>query len=139
MENEITTFDASTTWNRRGKPPVVNLSTYGHIRFSVEAVKLLNLKEGMKIAFRIDTRDAGIIYFYEQATGIPLRKGMNCKTGKRLEVYCRPLSLKLLNFFGFNTRKTFKLTKEQSKIGNCNMWFILKDNIHKPIKWKPIA
>ncbi len=136
MNPTISIYDSKTIWNRRGKPAVVQISRYGHIRFSVEAVKLLGLVQGERITFRTHSNDIGILYFYRQATGLPLRDGLKCKTGVRLEVYCRPLALKLLAFFDFKTSKTFRISSEQLQYGNTKFWFILKENIHKPIKWK---
>jgi hypothetical protein len=137
----IETFNINTIWNRRGKPPVVQISKWGHIRFSVEAVKLLCLKEGMKLSFTIDHRDKGIIYFYQSTQGMPLHCGAKTKTGERLEIYCRPLSLKLLSFFCFSRNKTFRTTNEKITVPGATekAWFILKDNIHKPLKWKKHA
>ena len=130
----------NTIWNRRGKPPVVRIEAgrNARINFSVEAVKLLGLKEGMRIAFRIHGNDKGVIYFYEQATGLALKKQMQGKTGSRLAVYCRPLAKKLLQHFGYkvDTNKTFLISNETIRVDNCSMWFINKENVHKPLQWK---
>jgi hypothetical protein len=136
------TFDANTTWNKRGKPPVVRIDAgrQGRLVFSVEAVKILGLKEGMRLCFRVYTNDEGIIYFYEQATGIPLRVMNEHKSGHQLAIYCRQLNKTLLAHFGYTTSiyKTFDLKNEQVLMPdtNCKAWFIVKENIHKPIQWK---
>lgn len=132
----IEVFDSRTIWNRRGKPAEVQISKWGHIRFSVEAVNLLNLTADMHIRFVTNSNDKGIIYFDQHSKGLPLRIGMKCKNGVRLELYCRPLALKLLDFFGYKTNKTFRLQKATTEFADNKFWFILKDNIHKPLLWR---
>lgn len=138
MEPKVEIYDATTVWNKKGKPPLVNIDVKGRISFSVEAVKLLGLKEGMKLAFRIHSNDRGCIYFYQQATGIPLRLQMTARSGVRLQVLCRGLPVKLLKSFDYkaDTNKSFRVTNDKVKILNCEMWVILKENIHKPVKWR---
>ena len=136
MSYEI--FNAKTSWKKRGKPPVIRVSTTGHIRWSVEAIRRLGLVNGDKVSFMTDARDNGIIYFYrDNKNGIPL---IYCTKGKDgvygLQVCCRPLAYKILNFFGFTEHKTFDLTDETLNTENGRMWFILKGNIHRPIKWR---
>jgi len=138
-----TVYDSSTIFNKRVKPPVIRIECgkNSRINFSCEAVKLLGLKEGMKLAFATYKEDRGIIYFYEQATGIPLKKEKNViKNGIRLSIYCRPLTEQLIKHFGYtqDIKKTFKLTADRALIPGTigKAWFILKENLHKPIQWK---
>lgn len=139
----IETFDATTIWNRRGKPPVVRIESgkNARINFSVEAVKLLDLKMTENLVFTIDSRDTGIIYFRKDAKkGLPLRLQMVGKSGCRLAVYCRPLAKRLLNHFGFTVdkEKTYVLTTDTSVIDGHEYFFILKSNEHKPLQWRKI-
>lgn len=142
MTIESTTYDSTTTWNKRGKPSLIRIESgnQGRIHFSVSAVNLLGLKEGSRIAFRCYKNDAGIIYFYEQATGIQLKKVHQCKSGISLAIYCRPLGEQMLKHFGYtkDTYKTFLLKADQVTMPgtNCQAWFITKENIHKPIQWR---
>lgn len=139
---ESTTYDINTIWNKRGKPPVVRIEAgkNARINFSVEAVKLLGLHEGMRLAFRTYKNDPGIVYFYEQATGLLLKKQMEGKSGIRLAIYCRPLAAQLIQHFGYkeDNNKTILLKADQVPMPGTKTkaWFINKDNLHKPIKWK---
>lgn len=130
-------FNKETSWNRRGKPPVLRISRNGHIRFSVEAIRILGLKLGDTISFMIDERDCKIFYFFRDVKGMPLK---HCTKGKDgvcgLQVCCRPLGQKLLDYFGFKGNKTFDITKEQCITERGKMWFVLKEKIHVPIKWR---
>jgi len=130
-------FTRNTIWNRRGKPPVIRLSNNGHIRLSVEAVKILGVKEGDTVSFMVDNRDNGIFYFYKDEDGMPL---IYCTRGKDgingLQLCCRPLAQRLLKYFGFNGNKTFDVSGETIKASDKEMWFVLKEKIHKPINWK---
>lgn len=141
MEPYIT-YDSNTSWNKRGKPPTVRIDgkEQGRICFSVAAVQQLGLQEGMRIAFRNYRQDNGVIYFYEQATGIPLKKMGTAKSGIMLAIYCRPLAEQMLKFFGFKTdkHKTIRLTKDKTPMPgtSCYAWMILKNNIHQPIQWR---
>jgi hypothetical protein len=137
MENNFTVYNKETSWNKRGKPPVVRFSKYGHIRFSVEAIRLLGLDRDTPISFMTDARDIGVIYFFVDKKGLPLKRGTVGKTGEGLQICCRPLAQRVMDFFGFNgINKTFDVTNETVKTEKGNMWIILKDKIHKPIKWK---
>lgn len=129
-------YNKETVWNKRGKRPVIQFNKYGHIRFSVEAVKLLGLKEKMTISFMTSPADVGVIYFFSDKKGMALRRGNGTKSGIRLEIICRPLVLKLLNFFSYETNKTFDITSETIKINDRLSWFILKEKLHRPIKWR---
>lgn len=136
MKPQVQIFDATTIWNRRGKPPVVNIDAKGRINFSVEAVKLIDIKAGQRISFRVHSHESDIIYFYLSATGIPLQQSAETKSGVRLSIYARALAKTLLHKFGYTGHKTFLLTKNQVQIDNCKMWFILKSNRHIPMRWK---
>lgn len=138
QSDSLEVFTRHTHWNRRGKPPVMRLSRTGHIRLSVEAVKILGLQKGDRISFIIDKRDNGIFYFYvDKENGMPLKF---CTRGKGqvdgLQICCRPLSQKLLDHFGYKDPKTFDISSEKSESGRGLMWFVLKEKVHKPIKWK---
>ena len=137
MEN-IQIFTKHTVFNRRGKPPVVRLSKSGHIRFSVTACKNLDIKEGDCICFMIDARDVGIVYFYkDNKNGMPLKYCTKGKDGiNGLQICCRPMAMKILAFFNMNGNRTFDVSSETTKTCDKEMWFIIKENIHKPIKWK---
>ncbi len=136
MENYID-YTAESIWGKRGKPALLNISKDGRIRFTVALVKLLGIKEGQKILFRTYNKDKGIIYFSIHKDGVPLRLSKADTTKRVLEIYCRPLAVKLLEFFSYSTNKSFDITKEQTNIDGINFYFILKENLHKPIKWKP--
>lgn len=136
----IEILNAETVFNKKGKPPIVFIESgrNARINFSVEAVKLLDLKEGMRISFILLNKDKEIIYFYEdEKTGIPLKLQMDAKSGKRLAISCRPLARKLNEHFGYgDAQKTFLLTKDKSEVEGKKMWFILKSKQHKPIQWR---
>lgn len=128
-------FNANTIWNKTGKPPLVQVDKLGRIGFSVEAVKLLGLNPADKLSFKIDYCDSNIIYFFvDNKNGIKLNAiTFNRNTGVRLELYCRPLTKKLLDFFGFKDNKTFDVSSDKV---DGKYWFILKDRVHRPIKWR---
>ncbi len=134
----VTIYNRQNTWDDRSKPAIVRLSGRGFIHFSVEAVKLLKLKEGMTLIFRVDDQDPNIILFHEHKSGIPLRVTAKLKkTGHvRLSILCRPLSLKLLAFLKLRQSTSIRLTAETVKAGDKQYWFISKDFIHIPTKWK---
>lgn len=134
-------FNSETVWDKRGKPSTIRITKHGHIRFSVNAVKKLGIKEGDRLSFFVDPRDVGIIYFKLDPRGIPIIK---CTTGKNgingLQVCCRPLALTLLKTFNLKESKTFDITAditEHEKYGK--LWIIVKEKIHTPIKWRPKA
>lgn len=132
-------FNKETSWNRRGKPPVLRISYNGHIRFSVEAIKMLGFKLGDTISFMIDPRDNNVFYFFKDEKGMPLK---HCTRGKDgvcgLQVCCRPLGQKLLNYFGFKENKTFDITNEVCDTIKGKMFFVLKEKVHRPIKWRKL-
>lgn len=131
-------FTAKTTWKKRGKPAVIRVSTCGHIRFSVSTIRNLGLGVGDKISFMIDYRDKGVVYFFkDNKAGMPLRfctKGNNGVNG--LQVCCRPMAFKIFDHMGLSKNTTFDITAETARTDSGEMWMILKDKIHKPIKWK---
>lgn len=129
-------FNQETIFNRTGKPPMVNFSHF-RIEFSVAAVKLLGLKPGDRISFFTDAKDNGIIFFGKTKNGLSLRStSEQLKTGVRLQICCRPLIVKLLSHFGVSKNKTFRISNETTDLYGQQMWFILKDKIHKPIQWR---
>lgn len=136
----VQTFDRSTIWNKRGKPATVRIDSgrQGRIVFSVEAVKLLGLKAGMRIAFRTYSTDERMVYFYEQATGMKLQVMQEVLSGQMMAVYCRPLCVSLLNHLGFNGSKpvTFDVKPAMAQMPetNCMAWMISRKNKHKPLK-----
>lgn len=138
----VTTFDKKELWNKRNKPATVRIdhSEQGRIVFSVEAVKLMGLKEGMRIQFRHYSTDGNIVYIYEQATGYRLQVTQRCQSGVNLAVFCRPLCTRLLEVLKCNPNKAgvFKMTADKVKMPdtNCDAWMIIKKNKHKPIKSK---
>jgi hypothetical protein len=138
----FTEYTAKTIFNKRGKPSLLRIDagSQGRIVFSVAAVSLLGLKEGCRLAFRTYQGDKGIIYFYEQATGIPLKKAAIKSNGISLAIYCRPLAEKILQHFEFtiSKQKSFDITADQELLPGtkCKAWFILKSKIHIPIKRK---
>lgn len=135
MSYEI--FNRKTHWNRRGKPPVLRFSQAGHIRFSVEAVRILGLNKGTPLSFMIDQRDDGIVYFFiDKENGMPLCDCTNGKNGVGLQICCRPLSLRVLSFMGLKKNITFDITTDKCETQKGGMWFVRKDKIHQPIIWR---
>ena len=120
---------------RKGKPPVMRISN-GRLIFSVEAVNLLGLKEGDRIKFVLDKSDNEIVYFKKDNNGWPLMVDFSGLNGVRLRICCRPLAAKILSFLSFSQSKTFTIKKETADYYGEQMWFFLKDGIHKPIKWR---
>lgn len=131
-------FTAETTWKKRGKPAVLRISTCGHIRFSVSTVRNLGLEIGDKISFMIDYRDKGVVYFFkDNDKGMPLGFCTRGTAGVNgLQVCCRPMAFKIFDHMGLSKNTTFDITTEVTKTDNGAMWMILKDKIHRPIKWK---
>lgn len=134
MQPEI--LNRKTVKSVRVKPPTVQLHTDGQVRFGVEAVNLLGLKEGEKIEFIIHQQDKGIIYFTKSESGFELKVSKTLSGKIRLLVLCRPLLKRLFNFFGLTQSKTYDITNETADYYGRKCWFILKENHHVPIKWK---
>lgn len=135
MSYEI--FNKETIWNRRGKPPVLRFSQNGHIRFSVEAIRILGLSKDTPISFMIDRRDEDVVYFFvDKENGMPLWDCTKGKNGVGLQVCCRPLALKVLSFMGLKKNITFDITTDKCKTQNGEMWFVRKDKIHQPVIWR---
>lgn len=134
--SNMTILNAHTIYNQRKKPALVQFNKVGQLRFSVEAAKEIGISEEDKITFVLDERDEGIIYFYKDKDGLPIRKELDTKTGARYVVCCRPLISKLLAFFKYTGNKSFKVSGETADLYGKQTFFILKDNIHKPIQWR---
>lgn len=135
MNTEV--LNIKTYWNRRGKPPVFRISKNGHIRFSVEAVKLIGIKEGDKLTFVIHKNDPGILYFHiDNINGFKLKIGGKYQSGYYLQILCRPLSLRLLSHFNITKNETFDITNDKTRVNDNEAWFVLKSNKHIPIKWR---
>lgn len=130
-------LNKETVWNKRGKPPVLRISKNGHIRLSSKAVEILGIEIGSKLSFMIDSRDKGVIYFYcDEEKGIPLVEINKHLSGNGYQVCCRQLALKLLSFIGIKNNVTFDVTAEKCETPHGSMWFVQKDKIHTPIKWR---
>lgn len=124
----LETFDATTDFDRRNKPAVLNIHPDGRFSFSCEAVKLLELNAGDKIAFAYDEKDKQIIFFFKSETGIALQETKTCGGQTRLIFACRPIARKLLKFFGVKNVRSFSVKNETTKIeNNIEAWFILKN------------
>jgi len=130
-------FNKETIWDKKGKPPLLRISPYGHIRLSVKAVEILGLKQGDGVSFMVDYRDTGVFYFYKDKNGIPLIHNTAGKKGiDGLQACCRPLCMKLLTHFGYTKNSSFDVTPEIVDTPHGKMWFVLKNNLHKPIQWR---
>lgn len=113
------------------KPPVVQLNKHGHIRFSVEAVKLFNLKQTDRLTFLINSEDEGIIYFYKDDSGLPLHEMVKTKTGVRYSILCRPLVKKLLRFFYQENNISILVNNKTINYGGKEMMILRKAKIKK--------
>lgn len=137
---QIEVLNNTTIFNKKGKPPILFIESTNNarIRFSVEAVKLLQLKEGMRISFALLEQEREMIYFYEDAAnGMQLTKLSDGKSGFALAMYSRPLARKLLAQFHYkDTHKTFTVTKDTTEVAGIKMWFINKFKQHTPIQWR---
>lgn len=121
-------YDAKNIWEKKGKPPVLGIDKKGKISFSVEAVKLLKLVPGDKLAFAMDDADEGMIYFFKSKDGIPLKVAKVATTDNvRLCCYCRPLATKILEFLKLTKNKSFLVTTKTTKVLNNTAWFIQKN------------
>ncbi len=134
---QYTDYTEQTTFNKRGKPATVRIDgkAQGRIYFSNQAVAILGLRAGDRIAFRTYDHDKGVIYFYPQATGFTLSAGSS-----GLSIYSRPLANKLLEALGFvkDQHKTIGVKNECVLMPGtkCQAWMLVKEDIHKPIKWR---
>jgi len=111
---------------RLGKPPVISIHKRGAVKFSVEAVKLLDLKEGDKIDFFIDTDFNDIAYFFKSDTGNQLKAYEKHKSGVRLTYLSRPVCRELIKHFGANEYKKFSVKKDTTTFNGREAWFITK-------------
>ena len=137
MQTEFEILNSKTNWNVSGKPAMIRISKHGVMRFTVEAVRLLKLKLDMRLTFLLHPNDNGIIYFHTHADGLPLKADAVSKNGVALYCCGRKHAARMLEFFKISTaNKTFDITAEQSTVNGQQCWFILKDKIHKPIKWR---
>jgi hypothetical protein len=120
----LTILNKSNTFDRKGKPPVINIDLEGRINFSVEAVKLLELQHNDTINFAFDVSDPGIVYFYHAEDGFHL-SGQKTLTGQtRLSVYCRPLADRLVAFLRIKSNASYKIKNETLLIeGGVKAWF----------------
>lgn len=98
---EVTFYNRHTDYKKKGKPPIIRIDAHSgnaRIQISVEAVKLLKLKEGDCLTFMTLKNDKDTIYFYiDNKDGIPLKTANEHKSGIDMGVYCRPLARKLLD------------------------------------------
>lgn len=136
IRKDFEVYDSTTIFDRRGKPPVVQIAKWGHIRFSVEATKLLKLKPEDRITFLTPKGDKEIIYFKKHPGGLPLSQTSQGKSGIGVGVCCRALTRRLLNFLGSKRSITFDVTPETADVYGEKMWFLLTSKIHQPIQWR---
>lgn len=138
MTPEFEILDTTTNWNLRGKPSMVRISRHGIIRFSVSAVKQMGLNAGMKLTFMLPKKDHEIIYIYQHPKGLELKED-TVKSKEGIALYCcgRKHSTRLLEHLKISKpNTTFDITKEKTIINDQECWFIQKEKIHKPIKWR---
>ncbi len=130
-------FNKETIWDKRAKPPVVRISKHGHVRFSVEAVKLLGITKDTPITFMIDPRDHDIVYFYiDKEKGLPLVNNNKSLSGVGLQICCRPMAIRILRYFSMKNGGSFDITNDKCSTVHGEMWFIRKDKTHIPVKWR---
>lgn len=114
ISDEVTIYNRHTDFKKRGKPPIIRIDAHSgnaRITISVEAVRLLKLKEGDALSFMTLKNDAENIYFYkDKIDGIPLKIDTDHKSGSNMAIYCRPLARKLLDHFGINSMRSFIIT-----------------------------
>lgn len=109
------------------KPPTLNVDIRIHrFSFSVEAVKLLGLKEGDKIAFAYDTEDAGIFYFYRSPVGFPLHEVKTRQGNVRLSATNAAASKEIKKHLGLLENRSFKVKNETTTFNGRQAWFITK-------------
>lgn len=120
-------LNATTIWNERRKPAVVQLNKCGHVRFSIEAVKILGLKKTDRITFMIEEDDDLIYFWVDNESGFPINEIETLKTGKRFSVCCRPLVKKILQHWGKETNVSVSINNSEVR----GMWFLNKRKIKK--------
>jgi len=134
-------YNADTVFNKKGKPATVSLDwNCGRINFSCNAVRLLGLKEGMRVTFETKENEPDLIYFYEDAKGIPLKLYGVHWEGVSLSIFCRPLSRILLSHFKLKKNTTFDVTAQTINLQDRlkPVWFIDKWKKHEPVKWRKV-
>ena len=115
----------SNCWNERKKPPVIQVTKLGKIRFSVEAAKLYNLTEKDRISFYIPD-DNDIIYFWkDNQSGFALSEIVRTDSGNRYSICCRPLAAKILSHFRGNGN--ISISAENKTVGG--KWILSKKKI----------
>ncbi len=127
---EAIIYNRHTDYNKRGKPPIIRIDAHSgnaRIQISVEAVKLLKLKEGDALTFITLPKDKDSIYLYlDNKDGIPLKLTNEHKSGVDMGIYCRPLARKLLDHFGINSMRSFIVTDGVVEVMNRKCFFIDK-------------
>jgi len=118
------------------KPATVQIFNRGQIRFSVGAIQELGLEVGDKIEFILPTMGSKTIYFRKSEKGFTLHTELTKGGLTRLRVHSRPLVRKLLMFFETEKSKTYDITNEKLEFNGTKCWYIGKENIHKPVKWR---
>jgi hypothetical protein len=125
-------LNAATIWNERRKPSVVQFNKCGHVRFSVEAVKILKLKKTDRISFMIEEDDDLVYFWLDNEQGFPLTESTELKTGVRFSVCCRPLVNRILQHWGKEGNVSVLLSGDKV----MDKWFLNKIKIKKQCKRK---
>lgn len=137
---EATIYNRHTTFNKRGKPPIMRVDAHSgnaRIQISVEAVKLLGLKEGDCLTFVTIENEKELIYFFiDNKNGIPLRKANEHKSGFDMGIYCRALARRLLDHLGINSMRSFIVTNSIAELNSVKCFFIDKHKTYSG-KYKP--
>ena len=134
--NDFEILNRETVKSTRYKPPTIQIFKMEQIRFSIEAAKILSLSKGDKIELAITEKDRGIIYFRKGDKGFELKEEKTRCGGVRLLLCCRPLMRKIVNHFGLKQSMTYDVSNDISDFYGEKYWFILKEKIHIPIKWR---
>lgn len=109
----VTVYNRHTAFNKKGKPAIIRIDANGRnarIQISVEAVKLLRLKEGDAMSFITLKHDRENIYFFIDPEGIPVKVANEHKSGVDMGIYCRQLARKLLDHLGITSMRSFIVT-----------------------------
>lgn len=125
----IKEFSHHRSTDGRNKPPVVCFDRKGRVSFSVAAVQLLKLEEGTKLKFVFDPREKDMIYFYQDADGLPLKVTYTeTKKKIRLNITSKGLVWNMLEFFDCkNKSMSFPVKKETVKLNTgVTAWFVRK-------------